>query len=129
MLKKIMLLILSVMFMMSLCGCVALFAGVAGGVGTTVWLSGKLTQEFHSPYHATIDATKASLQSLNIPITKETDEEEMTQIKGSYSDGREMWIDIHKVTENSTKVEVRVGGVNSDKEAASKILKTIQSYL
>jgi hypothetical protein len=124
-----MLLIFSGMMMLNLCGCFALFAGVAGGAGTAVWLSGKLTQECHASYHATINATKLALQSLNLPVVKETDEEEITQIKGSYSDGREMWIDIHRVTDYSTKVEVRVGGVSPDKEAAGMVLKRIQSYL
>ena len=124
-----MLLIFSGMLMLNLCGCFALFAGVAGGAGTAVWLSGKLTQEFHASYQATIDATKSALKSLNLPVVKETHDENITQIKGSYSDGREIWIDIHRVTDHSTKVEVRVGGVSSDKEAASIVLKKIQSFL
>ena len=130
MLKKTCILIFVGMLMLNLCGCFLFVAGVAGGAGTAVWLSGKLTQEFHASYHATVDATKTALQSLNLQIVKETQDENVTQIKGSYSDGREMWIDIHRVTENSTKVEVRVGGVSSDKEAATVlILKKIQGYL
>lgn len=115
--------------MLNLSGCFLFVAGVAGGAGTAIWLSGKLTQEFHASYQATIDATKLAVQSLNLPVVKETHDERVTQIKGSYSDGREMWIDIHHITEMSTKVEVRVGGVSSDKEAASIILRKIQSYL
>jgi len=124
-----MLLVLSGMLMLNLSGCFLFVAGVAGGAGTAIWLSGKLTQEFHASYQATIDATKLAVQSLNLPVVKETHDERVTQIKGSYSDGREMWIDIHHITEMSTKVEVRVGGVSSDKEAASIILRKIQSYL
>jgi len=129
MLKKTLHLILTGMLMMNLCGCFALFAGVAGGAGTAVWLSGKLTQEFHASYHATIDATKSALQSLNLPITKESQDENVAQFKSVYTDGREIWIDVHRVSDNSTKVEIRVGGVSSDKEAASAILKKIQSFL
>jgi predicted phage tail protein len=129
MLKKAMLLIVSGMLIMNLSGCFLFIAGVAGGAGTAVWLSGKLTQEFHASYHATIDATKSALQSLNLQMVKETQDESMTQIKGAYSDGREMWIDIHRVSDSSTKVEIRVGGVSPDKEAASIVLKKIQSFL
>jgi len=130
MFKKTMPLVLSGMLMLNLCGCLALVAGVAvGGAGTAVWLSGKLTQEFHSSYQATIDATKSALQSLNLPVVKETHDQNVTQIKGSYSDGKEMWIDIDRVSDNSTKVEVRVGGVKPDKEASSVVLKKIQSFL
>jgi predicted phage tail protein len=129
MLKKAMLLIFSGMLMMNLTGCFLFIAGVAGGAGTAVWLSGKLTQEFHASYHSTVDATKSALQALNLPVVKETHDENITQIKGTYSDGREMWIDIHRVTDDSTKVEVRIGGVSSDKEADSIVLKKIQDLL
>lgn len=129
MLKKTVLLIVSGMLMLNLCGCLALMAGVAGGAGTAVWLSGKLTQEVHASYQATIEATRSAVQSLNLKVLKETREQKVVQIKGTYSDGKEMWIDIHKVADNSTRVEIRVGGINSDKEAASLILKKIQDYL
>jgi len=122
-------LILSGMLMLNLCGCFALFAGVAGGAGTAVWLSGKLTQEFHASYHATTDATKSALQSLSLQVIKETQDERITQIKSIYSDGKEMWIDIHRVTDYSTRVDIRVGGVSPDKEAAGLVLKRIQSFL
>ena len=129
MLKKAMLFVFSIILVMNLSGCFLFLAGVAGGAGTAVWLSGKLTQEFHAPYHATVNATKLALQSLNLPVAKETDEKNITQIKGSYSDGREMWIDIDRESDSSTKVEVRVGGVSPDKEAASMVLKKIQANL
>ncbi len=129
MLKRILLMIFSGILTLNLCGCFALFAGVAGGAGTAVWLSGKLTQEFHTSYQATIDATKAALQALDLQVIKETYDQNVAQIKGSYTDGREMWIDIHRLTDDSTKVEVRIGGVRPDKEAAGKVLRKIQSFL
>ena len=129
MLKKFTLYIFSGMLMLNLYGCVALLAGVAGGAGTAVWLSGKLTQEFHAPYHRTIEATHSALQSLNVPILKETEDHNVTQIKGTYTDGKEMWIDITTISEESTKVEVRIGGVNPDKDADAMLIKKIQSFL
>ena len=129
MLKKTMLLALSGVLMLNLCGCFALFFGAVGGAGTAVWLSGKLTQEFHASYHATIDATKLALQSLDLPVISEKGDADTTQIKGSYSDGSEMWIDIHRMGDYSTKVEVRVGGVTSNKEYAGVVLRKIQSFL
>ncbi len=124
-----MLFIFSGILMLNLSGCFLFIAGAVGGAGTAAWLSGKLTQEFHASYHTTVDAAKLALQSLDLKVVSEKQEENVTQIKGDYSDGREMWIDVHRVTDNSTKVEVRVGGVSSDKEAASKILRKIQSFL
>ena len=129
MLKKIALFIFSGILMLNLSGCFLFVAGAVGGAGTAVWLSGKLTQEFHASYHETIDATKLALQSLDLKVVSEKRDENVTQLKGSYTDGSEMWIDIHRVTDNSTKVEVRVGGVSSNKDAASMILKKIQNFL
>ncbi len=128
MLKNVMLLILSTMLMLNLSGCFLFVAGAAGG-GTAIWLSGKMTQEFQAPYQRIIDSTKLALQSLDLEIVSEKQDEKVTQIKSRYTDGKEIWIDIHRMTENSTKVEVRVGAVNSDKEASSKILKRIQENL
>jgi len=129
MFKKTMLFIFWGMLMLNLCGCFALFIGAAGGAGTAIWLSGKLTQEFHASYHATINATRLALQSLNLSAVKETLNENVTQFRGSYVNGSEMWIDIHRVTEYSTKVEVRIGGITPYKEADSLVLDKIQSFI
>ena len=129
MFRKIAVFVLSGLLLLNIYGCFLLLAGAAGGAGTAVWLSGKLTQEFHAPYEQTIAAAKTALESLKLEIIKDTKEDTVAQLKSKYSDGREVWIDIHKVSEESTKVEVRVGTVGSNKEAAGKILKTIQKYL
>ena len=129
MFKKMAVFVLGGLFLLNICGCFALFAGAVGGAGTAVWLSGKLTQEFHAPYERTRSAAKTALKSLNLEITKETHEDTVTQLKSKYTDGRGIWIDIRKVSEESSKVEVRVGSIGSNKEAASKILKRIQRYL
>lgn len=127
--RKITLLILSGFLLFNIYGCFALFAGAASGAGTAVWLSGKLTQEFHASYAQTVSAAHSALKSLGLKITKEEREENVTQLRSKYTDGREIWVDVRKVTEDSTKVEVRVGAVSPDKKAADKILKRIQSYL
>jgi len=129
MFEKIAVFVFSAALLLNIYGCVPLLAGAAGGAGTGAWLSGKLSQEFHSPYERTIDATKKALKSLKLEITKETKDANITQLKSIYLDGKETWVDIRKISDNSTKVEVRVGGVQPDKEAAGTILKAIQRYL
>ena len=129
MFKKLFAFVASVLLLLNIYGCVALLAGTAAGAGTAVWLSGKLTQEVHAPYERTVIAAKSALKSFRLEITKETKEDAVTQLISNYSDGRDIWIDIHKITDDSSKVEVRVGTVTPDKVAAGKILKKIQSYL
>lgn len=129
MLKKTLVLIFTGLLLINIYGCVALLAGAAGGAGTAVWLSEKLSQEVNSPFERTIKATKSALSSLRLAVTKETREQNVAQIMSKYTDGKTIWIDIRKITDSSSKVEVRVGAVKGDKEAADKILKRIMRYL
>jgi hypothetical protein len=130
MIKRIIVFVFSGWLLLNLYGCFALIAGTAaGGAGTAVWLTDKLTQQFNAPYDLTIKAAENALKSLRLELTKESRAIRITQLRSKYTDGREIWIDIRKITENSTKVEVRVGVINSDKAAASEILKRIQDYL
>jgi len=129
MFKRILVFVFCGFLLLNIYGCFALFVGAAAGSGTAVWLSGKLTQEFHTPYEQTIKASENALKSLKLEITKEAKEANVAQLRSQYSDGKEIWIDIRKITENSTRVEVRVGAVNPDRGAADSILKAIQRHL
>ena len=129
MLKKMAVLVFSIFVLVNLYGCLAIVAGAAGGAGTAVWLSGKLEQQFNAPYDRTVKASKRALKSLKLEITKESKEEKITQLRSKYIDGKEIWIDIRKITEDSIRVDVRVGAVHPDEAAAEKILNKIKSYL
>lgn len=129
MLKKILGLILSGLVLLSTSGCIFLLAGAAGGAGTAVWLSGKLAHEANASLDKTTRAVKDALKSLRLNITKETVKDDVVQIVGDYTDGRTFWVDIRRVTEKSSKLEVRVGAITSDRAAADKILKKILRYL
>jgi hypothetical protein len=129
MVKRLGVFVFSGLLLLNLYGCFALVAGTAAGAGTAVWLSDKLTQQFNASYDDTIKAAENALRSLRLELIKEARKIEVTQLRSKYTDGKEIWIDIHKITENSTKVEVRVGVVSSSREAANKILKRIQDSL
>jgi len=107
-----------------LSGCFALLAGVAGGTGTAVWLSGKLTQEINKPYDRTVNAVKDAFKSLDLPITKETKSETVAQIMGNYTDGKTIWVDVRRVTDQASRVDVRVGA-SGDKAAEQKLMDKI----
>jgi hypothetical protein len=129
MIQRFMAFVLFGWLLVNLYGCIPILAGAAGGGGTAVWLSGKLTQTLDASYDKTIEASRQALQDLNLNVTKETRKDEVTQLRSEYTDGKEIWIDVHRVTEGSSKVEVRVGAVNPDKEVAHNILERIQSNL
>ena len=124
MLKKIGLCVYLVSCALGLSGCFALVAGVAGGAGTAVWLSGKLTQEVNKPYGRTVDAVQDALKSMGLAITKETKEDRIAQIMSNYTDGKTIWVDVRLVSEKVSRVDVRVGA-SGDKEAEQKIMDKI----
>ena len=127
--------ILVVIFLVSLslnmCGCTPLLVVggvVAGGAGTATWISGKLVQEVDASFEKTIQASELALASLNLNIVKYTKKTDVAQIKSNYIDGETIWIDIHRFSHSTSRVEVRVGAI-PDKEAAAKILDKIKEYL
>lgn len=126
--ERIVAVVLSGFLLVNLYGCLAIVAGGAGGAGTALWLSDKLTQQFDVPYDRAVSAALYAVKSLNLPVNKETKEAEITQIKSTYN-GKEVWIDVRKTGERSSKVEVRVGIIKPDKEGALRILKRIEHYI
>ena len=52
----------------------------------------------------------------------------VTQIRAEHSDGRKIWVDVLAVTDNSTKIEIRVGA-KGDNSEAEKILNQTKKYL
>ncbi|HAH20813.1 MAG: hypothetical protein A2Y00_02965 [Omnitrophica WOR_2 bacterium GWF2_43_52] len=124
MVKKILFVVFAGFLLASASGCVLLVAGAAGGAGTAVWLSGKLSQVFEAKYDRSVAATLSVLKEMKAEVAKETKKKNVTQIRGSYNDGRQLWIDIRKITEKTTRIEVRVG-VQSDRVAATEVLKRI----
>jgi len=128
MFKKTIIFITLIGLSITLCGCVALLAGAAGGAGTAYWLSGKLAQDFNAPYSRAIQAAHNALDALKLPVTKETATTEVTQIISKYTNGATIWIDIKLTTQTATNIAVRVGA-KGDKEAERKIMTKISKYL
>ena len=129
MIKKVCVCVIAAWCAINIYGCFMLLAGAAGGAGTAAWLSGKLTQEANVPFERSVKAVKSALGSLKLEITKETIEQDVAQIMSKYSDGKTVWVDVRRVTDASSRIEVRVGAVDSDKQAADKILQRIKRYL
>jgi uncharacterized protein YebE (UPF0316 family) len=126
--KKIIIFVFVAFLISNIYGCLFV-AGAAGGVGTAVWLGDKLTEQVNVPYDRAVNAARKGLRSLRLAIDKETKNKDVTQFLAKYTDGKQIWVDIRPVTEASSKVEVRVGVVHPDKEAADKIIKQIMRYM
>jgi len=126
--KKVSVFILSIFLLINVCGCVAVLAGAAAGGGTAIWLTGKLTKEVSEPFEKSLAAAKQALKSMGLRIEKETITDSVAQIRSKYTDGRGIWVDIHPLTQGSSRIEVRVGAAG-DKEVSRKIMDKICAYL
>ncbi|MFH1621980.1 MAG: DUF3568 family protein [Candidatus Omnitrophota bacterium] len=128
MIRKTLVLFFAILLLVNMSGCVALIVGAAGGAGTAGWLSGKLTQELDASFDKTLKATTSALGSLKLDITKETTKDDVAQVMSQYSDGRTIWIDVHKVSDKISRIEIRVG-MTGDLEVSRNILDKIERYL
>jgi hypothetical protein len=126
--RKLGIFLVSMVCLAQLYGCVALLAGAAGGAGTAAWLSGKLSQEVNASFDRALEATRSGLESMKLKVTKETVKEDIAQVMSNYSDGRTIWVDVHRLTDSSSRIEIRVGAAG-DKQAAQKVLNQIRRYL
>lgn len=127
--KRVAGLVVGLIFLVNFSGCFFVAAGAAGGVGTSMWLGDKLSQDVNASFDRCLKATRSALRSMNLEITKETVKEDVAQFISKYTDGKTIWIDVRRIAENSSKIEIRVGAVNPDKIESDKILKKIQRYL
>lgn len=126
--RRVLVVIALLVMVVSTSGCFYLFAGAAGGAGTAVWLSGKLSETVNVSFDRTVQAAKSALKSFAFEIEKETQKYEVAQLISKYKDGRQIWIDVHRVSDSSSKIEIRVGAMG-DKAASGEILKRIKQYL
>lgn len=136
MLKRICLSVAMLCFVINSSGCIFLaiplavgvVAGAGIGIGTAKWMSDKLVEQVPYTFDRTIQGVKDGLLSMKLVIVKETVSDSLVQFNSTYSDGRTVWINVERVKDKVTKIEVRVGVWGGQKEA-NVILDGILSQL
>ena len=127
MFRKLLILVFGLLLVVSTSGCFMLLAGAVGGAGTAGWLSGKLSQEVNVSFKDGVGAANRAMDVLNLDVTKVTTGDMVAQIIGEHTDGRKIWIDVHRVSKSVSRIEVRVGATG-DQEASRRILDKILQY-
>lgn len=89
-------------------GCAVILAGSAGA-GTVAYIKGELQANLEAPLEKSIEATGSALENLKfIKISEEVDK--LTgEIIARTSQDKKITIKLNKVTENTTKISIRVG--------------------
>lgn len=129
MFRRYVLFVFLIALLLNLYGCAVLIAGAAGGAGTAFWLTGKLTEEVGAPIDKAMEATESAMNSLGLNVVKQTIKDDTAQFIGKYTDERTIWVDLHRISDTVTRVEVRVGAFKRNKAAAKEILNEINIHL
>lgn len=127
MFKKFALFVVCAFLLSNMYGCFLLLAGAAGGGGTALWLSGKLTDEVNASFSRTESATESAMNALCSGKINKVSRDSVVQFRGEDSSGKNINVDVFRATERKTRVEIRVS-VN-EKDAAQKVLDEINRRL
>lgn len=112
----------------ALLGCATTGTVVTRRPETSGWVDGKVSKDVDASFSKVVQAATLALEALQLNITKTDIGEDAAQIFGEYVDARTIWIDLWRISERSTHLEIRVS-VKGNKEASCRILEKIQSFL
>ncbi len=110
-------------------GCPLLVAAGVGGAGAAAYYGGRLEQTMEATVSETCEAAVSALEGEGLPLYEKKVDSATAHIESEYADGKNVWIDADRISEKSTKVTVRVGGVVPDKQRAFDIMDAIEKRL
>lgn len=120
MFKKLITHILLVIIVINFSGCVFVAAGMRE--------SQKAKQDFNVPYTKALEATKKALISLNLEFEEAIIKPDIAVVKGKYTSERTMYIEIFRISDNESRIAVRVGTSDAGRQDAQKILEEIEQF-
>ena len=104
-------------------GCLFLLAGCAS-------LPGGSVKTYPSDYHTTVQASSDTLQELKIPVSETIADGLKTTFKARRADGTPVFVQVVRISRNSTEVAVRTGSVGiGDRRVAAQINEFIHERL
>jgi outer membrane protein OmpA-like peptidoglycan-associated protein len=105
------------------CLCLLVLIGCAS-------LPGGSIKEYPSEYHTTVQASSDTLKELKIPLTETVADGLKTTLKAHRADGTPVFVEVVRISQDSTKVSVRTGSLGiGDKRVADQINEMIYEQL
>jgi uncharacterized protein (DUF2062 family) len=92
------------------------------------WINGQVSQDLDATFSKVVPAALQALEALQLNITKTEIAKDAALIIGEYVDNKTIWIDLRRISERATHLEIRVS-VQGNKEASFLILEKIKSIL
>ena len=103
-------------------GCAALVVGAGVGAGTFSYVQGELKRTYAAEYNQCVEAGKATLEALKMPLEESLANGLKTILKARRADGTPVTLTIAVSAPNRTEVRVRCGAIGIwDKKAARLI--------
>ena len=126
--KKISLVVLLLLVVVSLSGCFALFLGAAAGAGGYAWVSGALEKDFLVSSETVQKAAGRGLKDLGLEIIQEERDRLSGRFRSKFADGQSLKVDIKALTEKSARLRIRVG-VFGNRIRSEMVLSVIEKYI
>ena len=114
------------MFLMA--GCIPIIIGAAAGAGGVAYAEGILTKNLDEPIDRLHKISLSALKGLKMTIDQERISGARSIIKAFDVDRSKITVTIEKLTEKSSKLNIRVG-VFGDQTKSQMILNAIQKKL
>lgn len=111
----------------ALTGCLIAAAGAAGA-GTYAYVTGKLTATLDAPLQRAHSAGVKAVESLKFAGTSQQVDAFNGVVTALAADGSEVKIDLKRLTDKSTEVQIRVGTFG-DKSRSVAIYEEIKMHL
>jgi len=125
--KMLMMLVLAAVAVVS-SGCPLLAAAGLGGAGAAVYFGGRVQQTVGVAVPKAYLATITAFKKEGLPFYERRADMATAHVESAYADGKRVWVDMERLSENRTKVTVRVGVV-PDKGRAFELMEAIQAEL
>ncbi|MGE0267476.1 MAG: DUF3568 family protein [Candidatus Omnitrophota bacterium] len=108
-------------------GCV-LLAGAAVGAGGYAYVTGALSKNLDAKVDKVHAASLKGLQDLGAFVVSEDQSMQKSEIHAESEDGKNINIDIEALTEQASKIKIRVGTIGNESDSL-RVLKAIMSHL
>jgi hypothetical protein len=109
-------------------GCFVLAAGAAAGAGTVAYVRGELDATLDRNYEATVRGANLAIQQLEFAKTSEAKDAISDVIKGRTGQDKRVEIDVTRLGDNLTRVQIRIG-IFGDEMISRTILDKMKQNL
>lgn len=108
-------------------GCV-LLAGAAVGAGGYAYVTGALSKNLDAKVDKVHAAALKGLKDLGAFVVSEDQSSQKSEIHAESEDGKNINIDIEALTEQASKIKIRVGTIGNESDSL-RVLKAVMNHL